>query len=438
MPTADLLSGDVRPSSSSSSSRHPFRSSSSLSLSRPSASPSRPHSSLPRTDEQMAIAQQFAEIMQQNEMLAKENRLFDSFLQRHAHMLDDLDVSLLSGSPASATASASRRQPSRAMQDPTLTDLEKHSLSVDELEYRGAQLKALETKSRDDLTLLHSITAGIQQRIVDLRKETYEFQRDVVVGGCNARSGQLMAEKVVRYFEQSIAEKADLADKLRLKNKTMKAARAKMEAQVKQKEEQGDSLHSIDFHQLQIKNSQFNQKIKERNDELLKLKLTTGRTVAILNSLKKSLSDCLIASKRIRRDIKEKYAARERMKDELSRVSVELRDERVRNRQYKIQQSNPDMPQVMDYVLQKSEMYELEAAIRNWQRKVEIMEMAAKRARRVLDKQGQGGGGNSNGNGHGNGSSTIQRPISGGPTFAGYQPSTPTSPNNQTHFPRIR
>jgi hypothetical protein len=38
----------------------------------------------------------------------------------------------------------------------------------------------------------------------------------------------------------------------------------------------------------------------------------------------------------------------------------------------------------MDYVTQKSVAFELEASRRNWARKVEIVEMAAKRARRVL------------------------------------------------------
>ena len=41
------------------------------------------------------------------------------------------------------------------------------------------------------------------------------------------------------------------------------------------------------------------------------------------------------------------------------------------------------MPQILDYVGQKKEMYELDQNLRNWERKVEIMEMAAKRARKL-------------------------------------------------------
>ena len=245
-------------------------------------------------------------------------------------------------------------------------------------------MSALEQKANEDISLLKAITEGIKIRIAEMRKETYEFQRDIVIGGENSRTGKIMAERVIRYFEEKLRAKGALIDKLRLKNKAMKAHRSKMDAQVRHKEEQGDSLHSIDFHQLQIKNSQFNQKIKERNDELLRLKMTTGKTVQILNTLKRELNDLLHDSKLLRKEIREKDTSRSKLQDELARVEAEVRSERSKNRKYKIQQSNPDMPQVMDYVTQKSIMYELESAVRNWERKCEIVEMAAKRARRVL------------------------------------------------------
>ena len=53
-----------------------------------------------------------------------------------------------------------------------------------------------------------------------------------------------------------------------------------------EQEEMGDVLHYIDFHQLQIENKQYVQKIEERNQELLQLKMTTGNTVQVLNNLK--------------------------------------------------------------------------------------------------------------------------------------------------------
>ena len=47
-----------------------------------------------------------------------------------------------------------------------------------------------------------------------------------------------------------------------------------------------DSLHFIDFHQLQIENKQYIARIEQRNQELLRIKMTTGRIVQTLNVLK--------------------------------------------------------------------------------------------------------------------------------------------------------
>ena len=99
----------------------------------------------------------------------------------------------------------------------------------------------------------------------------------------------------------------------------------------------GDVLHYIDFHQLQIENKQYQTRIEERNEELrysaflkrvqtknknetsklrahfptrskrrrkkkkkrLRLKMTTGKTVQTLNSLKQKLNAILSDSARL-------------------------------------------------------------------------------------------------------------------------------------------
>jgi hypothetical protein len=43
----------------------------------------------------------------------------------------------------------------------------------------------------------------------------------------------------------------------------------------------GEVLHLVDFDQLKIENQQYMEKIEERNNELLKLKLSTSHTVQV-------------------------------------------------------------------------------------------------------------------------------------------------------------
>merc|ERR1712147_298651 len=57
----------------------------------------------------------------------------------------------------------------------------------------------------------------------------------------------------------------------------------------KKKEQLADGLHLIDFEQLKIENQTLNEKIEERNEELLKLRKKTTTTVQVLTHLKEKL-----------------------------------------------------------------------------------------------------------------------------------------------------
>ena len=55
---------------------------------------------------------------------------------------------------------------------------------------------------------------------------------------------------------------------------------------LKQKEELAEGLHLIDFEQLKIENQTYNEKIEERNENLLKFKnkiQSTGKKAYIVN-----------------------------------------------------------------------------------------------------------------------------------------------------------
>ena len=93
-------------------------------------------------------------------------------------------------------------------------------------------------------------------RFAELRKASYEFERDIVKGSVNARTGKVVAEKVQRYLEDKLRarvkriyqiyvifkyvsqtfryEQDTLTEKLRLKNATLKVQKKKLHMQLKQ------------------------------------------------------------------------------------------------------------------------------------------------------------------------------------------------------------
>ena len=57
----------------------------------------------------------------------------------------------------------------------------------------------------------------------------------------------------------------------------------------------GEVLHEVDFNQLKIENSQYLEKIDERNQDLLRLKLMATNVLQILNTYKVKTTFWLIA-----------------------------------------------------------------------------------------------------------------------------------------------
>ena len=394
--------------------------------------PHHPHL-LPHPDDPVLIAQQYSELMAQNDLLAKENRLFDSFLQRTAEARLDMERS----------PKHNKRDKNRAQYEPTLSDvshhharspppphsqlflrashgssspllspsfhslplspsvyvqLDRNRLAMEELEYRSTQLSALQQKSAEDVGLLKAISLNLSIRMGELKKEAFEFQRQVVTKdnphgpppSSSSSSTPTSAEVLLRWQADKLKAKASLISKLQLKLRHQRTVLASLQSALRTKEEQGDSLHSIDFHQLQIKNSQYNGRVKEKNEALLLLKQSTGTAVNRLNQVKRVLQEQLQHNRQLKAEKQSKAELRARMDAEMTRVEEEIAVERARRSRYQQLQANPDMPQVMDYVRQKMDMERLERDKRNLDRKIEIASMV-REGRRA--KQGSGGGG---------------------------------------------
>ena len=178
-----------------------------------------------------------------------------------------------------------------------------------------------------------------------------------------------------------------IIEKLRLKNSTLKGQINKIEIILSQKEEVGDALHYIDFHQLQIENKQYVTKIEERNDELLTVKVATGKTIQSLNDLKRKLNEKLDEAEWLKKEVEDKKLNLTRLGKELSRVKSEVKQEsRQKDTIRQEIEEESEMPSIGNYILQKREMYEFETSLKNWEKKVEIMEMAAKRSKVLVSK----------------------------------------------------
>ncbi len=77
------------------------------------------------------------------------------------------------------------------------------------------------------------------------------------------------------------AAKEEELQRVRLKSIHLANQLKRIEATIRQKDELAEGLHFIDFEQLKIENQSLNEKIEERNEELLKLRKKTTTTVQV-------------------------------------------------------------------------------------------------------------------------------------------------------------
>ncbi|XP_075045526.1 cilia- and flagella-associated protein 263 isoform X1 [Mixophyes fleayi] len=324
--------------------------------------------------------------------LKAETEMFEKFYKR----LDPKDlapaaVPEVGAPPLDFTQMRSRR---RSKSRSTISE-RLLSLSVDqkcELVQRELENSKEEAQSDADNTerILQSFKAMMEEaeiRSSEIKKAMYEFERDIGRAAMSRKkSAGVTPEKILRYMEEKTRARDSLVDKLRLKNASLKIQKKKLQLQLKQKEEMGEVLNEVDFQQLKIENAQFLERIDERNQDLLQLKLTTGDTLQVLNVYKKKLHNTMAESEHLAKEISVRKEMLQRIELETELVEQERSKAESLNKKLRTQLSDYRVPEVLHYVHEKMEQEELEKNIRAWERKVEIAELSLRTQRRSWEQ----------------------------------------------------
>jgi hypothetical protein len=335
------------------------------------------------------LKQKVEDLQKLNEMLGMENEMLADNLNRYTDKdggLDDADdtADLPSGADKGKKGAQPRKREPRHVRQ-TLDTKDKFQIAQQEHNDLTKDIEQTKKISEQNMDILKALMEETDIRTAEVKRDAYEFRRDIVVGAENPRTGKTMAEKVLKYMEDKLTQKDMLINKLLMKRQAYKIAIKKNEASYQAKQDSGDDLQYIDFHQLQIENQCFVVKIEDATQELLELKRRSGRTTKMLNNMKSKLSNLAAEAKLLEDEINERKAMLTKTEQDIQKVVEEKESARKEHKKLKVQcRQGPDMPKVVDYVSQKAEYFTLEAEKRNWERKVEIAETAAKRVRAQL------------------------------------------------------
>lgn len=120
-------------------------------------------------------------------------------------------------------------------------------------------------------------------------KKASDYRARICGRATFSRSGRAIATEQLNEMDRNEKRKEGEVSQARLENIKLRNSVSKLEAALRKREQLAEGLHLIDFEQLKIENQTYNEKIEERNEELIKLRKKITSTVQVLTHLKEKL-----------------------------------------------------------------------------------------------------------------------------------------------------
>ncbi|GIL43579.1 hypothetical protein Vafri_1283 [Volvox africanus] len=244
--------------------------------------------------------------------------------------------------------------------------------------YRAALRQWIEIlEERDSVeshyqTTIFDMKSELEERIKradDISKAYKHFRLEVAKSAEHSKTSRPISEKLLAQMESEDAAKEEEVQRVRLKNIHLTNQLRRIEQTLRQKEELAEGLHLIDFEQLKIENQSLNEKIEERNEELLKLKKKTTTTVQILTHVREKLQFIEKENAALASQLSALEAELADKRDRLGRAKAERDTLRAKGRKIKESGSNITSTQLLDDIeIQKEKRETLAAAIEEAQR----------------------------------------------------------------------
>jgi chromosome segregation ATPase len=228
------------------------------------------------------------------------------------------------------------------------------------------------------------VQIGIREK--EIEKEIGGFNSEVLEGGRDERSGLVIGEKLLKWYDDGIKDKDAKIGKLRLKRDAMKSQIARTRARLQQKLELGEKLQRVDYDQLKINNDGFQTEIAELSLRLASLQKISSSVVSKLNNARTRLAAEERQVKTYEQGIRQKRGAIDKYGKEAEQVDEDHKKLIANNEDIATKRSEFRVPEVRDYIDKKAEIYNLSIVIRNWERKVQLGEMNVKRLRKELEQ----------------------------------------------------
>lgn len=201
---------------------------------------------------------------------------------------------------------------------------------------------------------------------------TAAFEQIVVIEGLDPISQKITAERFTKYMNDWLKSAQFTIDKMRLRCSTLKSRLFKLSTLLVQKAELGENIHEVDFEKITIENERFQIKIEQKNNHLIEIKRMLGNANLVLTNYKNYLQNFIDELTEIKGKIDMCHKKTEILDVEGERAAEQVEQETEVLEKLKELVDNYRVPDVMEYVTLKNDLYELKKMLKVWHRKMGI------------------------------------------------------------------
>lgn len=140
------------------------------------------------------------------------------------------------------------------------------------------ELMAQKAEYKTSIDELNERKVTRQSGVSDEWEALLTRKREVVKKCVFSRSGAKISSKEMDQMEELERRKNDELARARLDFIKLKNRKEAREQALQQREQLGEGLHMIDYEQLKIENQTYNEKVEERNEDLLKFNAKINST----------------------------------------------------------------------------------------------------------------------------------------------------------------
>lgn len=144
-----------------------------------------------------------------------------------------------------------------------------------------------------------------------------------------------------------------------------------------------EQLQQVDLDQLHISNKMYQERINDKNADLMTLKSSSNKTVAAYNHVSESLRIQTEAEAKVVGELQSRTSMLQRLEKEHAAVLKEKSAAMSRNQKLKTQLRKYKAPSVLEYVKEKATLKDDRSYRRSMERRVELAEAELTRHRQL-------------------------------------------------------